>query len=196
VRGSTRWTYGSGGLSLRGFGSSGRIDGTDPDASVRAIRPMSRRGSWGSEDSGWSAALGSGGASIGGSRRDARNAPSVRTGRTSGLGDIYGDVEGLGEARPDDDDDNGDEEDEVEEDGELDDNDDSSETEIENDGESGVVGVIGGQPGSSSMTGLEADDDTPVAGVYHTTPSVARSLVLEPHQIALPQSRSRSVSPI
>ncbi|KDQ20736.1 hypothetical protein BOTBODRAFT_26752 [Botryobasidium botryosum FD-172 SS1] len=199
VRGSTRWTYGSGGLSLRGFGSTGRIDGTDPDASVRAIRPMSRRGSWGSEDSGWSAALGSGGASIVGSRRDARGAPSFRTGRTGGLGDIYGDVEGLSEVRPDDDDDNGEEEDEeeeAEEDEELDDNNDSSETEIENDDESGAVGAIRARPGRLSVTVLEADDrdDTPAAD--HTTPSVVPSLVLEPYQIALPESRSRSVSPI
>lgn len=192
MRGSTRWTYGSGGLSLRGFGSSARIDGTDPDASVRAIRPMSRRGSWGSEDSGWSQALGSGGASIGGSRRDARNAPSFRTGRTSGLGDVYGDVEeGLGEARRDDDDDNEEEEeDEVDEDEELDNNNDNdSETEIENDDdESGVVD-LGRRAESLSMAALEGDD-------FHTTPSAALSLALEPHQIALPQSRSRSVSPI
>lgn len=176
VRGSTRLTYGSGGLSLRGFGSSGRVDGTDPDASVRALRPMSRRGSWGSEDSGWSAALGSGGASIGGSRRDVRVAPSWRTGRTSGLGDMYGegeDVEDQGEAGP-----NGGEGGDEDEDEDGDDIDQDAEEGVEED-----------DPECAECANESESENTPTE-----TDLPAEVFPLEPHQIALPISRSRSVS--
>lgn len=81
-----------GGDSLSHFVVDDALMAEDRDASVRALRPRSsRRGSWDSEASGWSARVsGMGGMGLIGRERSVRTAPSFRTGGQATMDDHDG----------------------------------------------------------------------------------------------------------
>jgi hypothetical protein len=86
-------------------GTLGDDTGADMNASMRALRPRSRRGSWGSDETGWSVAGGSvslqAGTPTGGRRKrpaSTRTAGSWRTTETGGDGEFgYGEGPGAGD---------------------------------------------------------------------------------------------------
>ncbi|KDQ64762.1 hypothetical protein JAAARDRAFT_28401 [Jaapia argillacea MUCL 33604] len=92
------------GLGGDEFGFGGDGDNRDVDASVRALRPRSsRRGSWESEASGWSARVGSGGGSVSGGglagavKERERSLWTSYSGRTGGRMSENGDNDGDGD---------------------------------------------------------------------------------------------------